>query len=103
MGAGGDGTSQAARQRDGAPAKDAASASVGDSEQDDRVSNEPVWSSGVAFYPPSRKYWRIGGKWCISSHRAQHALAFMCLRVLSVLSHTRLAAPPCAFPRNQVE
>lgn len=22
-----------------------------------------VWSSGVAFYPPSRKYWRIGGKW----------------------------------------
>mmetsp|Transcript_84195 Transcript_84195/g.191973 ORF Transcript_84195/g.191973 Transcript_84195/m.191973 type:complete len:451 (-) Transcript_84195:41-1393(-) len=23
----------------------------------------PVWSSGVAFYPPSSKYWRIGGKW----------------------------------------
>lgn len=24
---------------------------------------QAVWSSGVAFYPPSRKYWRIGGKW----------------------------------------
>lgn len=24
---------------------------------------KPVWSSGVAFYPPSDKYWRIGGKW----------------------------------------
>jgi len=23
----------------------------------------PVWSSGVAFYPPSTKFWRIGGKW----------------------------------------
>lgn len=22
-----------------------------------------VWSSGVPFYPPSDKYWRIGGKW----------------------------------------
>jgi fatty acid desaturase/cytochrome b involved in lipid metabolism len=22
-----------------------------------------VWSSGVPFYPPSKKYWRIGGKW----------------------------------------
>jgi len=24
---------------------------------------QAVWSSGVAFYPPSRKYWRIGKKW----------------------------------------
>jgi len=24
---------------------------------------EPAWSSGVVFYPPSEKYWRIGGKW----------------------------------------
>jgi len=23
----------------------------------------PSWSSGVPFYPPSTKYWRIGGKW----------------------------------------
>jgi cytochrome b involved in lipid metabolism len=22
-----------------------------------------VWSSGVPFFPPSDKYWRIGGKW----------------------------------------
>ena len=22
-----------------------------------------VWSSGVPFFPPSEKYWRIGGKW----------------------------------------
>lgn len=22
-----------------------------------------AWSSGVAFFPPSKKYWRIGGKW----------------------------------------
>jgi hypothetical protein len=22
-----------------------------------------TWSSGVPFYPPSEKYWRIGGKW----------------------------------------
>ena len=22
-----------------------------------------VWSSGVPFFPPSTKYWRIGGKW----------------------------------------
>jgi len=22
-----------------------------------------VWSSGVPFFPPSQKYWRIGGKW----------------------------------------
>jgi hypothetical protein len=24
---------------------------------------QPVHSSGVDFYPPSEKYWRIGGKW----------------------------------------
>jgi len=24
---------------------------------------KPTWSSGVAFYPPSQRYWRIGGKW----------------------------------------
>jgi hypothetical protein len=33
-----------------------------------RVSNhsrdaEPVWSSGVVFYPPSLKYWHIGNQW----------------------------------------
>ena len=24
---------------------------------------KPVWSSGVPFYPPSSRYWRIGGEW----------------------------------------
>ena len=24
---------------------------------------KPVWSSGVPFYPPSTRYWRIGGEW----------------------------------------
>lgn len=24
---------------------------------------QPVWSSGVKFYPPSKKYWRIGNEW----------------------------------------
>ena len=24
---------------------------------------KPVWSSGVPFYPPSDRYWRIGGEW----------------------------------------
>jgi len=28
-----------------------------------QIEAKAVWSSGVAFYPPSRKYWRIGGKW----------------------------------------
>ena len=25
--------------------------------------SKSIWSSGVPFYPPSRKYWRIGNKW----------------------------------------
>ena len=24
---------------------------------------KPVWSSGVPFFPPSDRYWRIGGEW----------------------------------------
>eukprot|EP00547_Thalassionema_nitzschioides_P000459 CAMPEP_0194204406 /NCGR_PEP_ID=MMETSP0156-20130528/3931_1 /TAXON_ID=33649 /ORGANISM="Thalassionema nitzschioides, Strain L26-B" /LENGTH=391 /DNA_ID=CAMNT_0038930405 /DNA_START=161 /DNA_END=1333 /DNA_ORIENTATION=- len=24
---------------------------------------DPVWSSNVLFYPPSKKYWRIGNQW----------------------------------------
>ena len=24
---------------------------------------DPVWSSGVPFYPPSKKFWRIGNEW----------------------------------------
>lgn len=24
---------------------------------------QPVWSSGVPFFPPSDRYWRIGGEW----------------------------------------
>jgi len=27
------------------------------------VEPKPVWSSGVPFYPPSDRYWRIGGEW----------------------------------------
>mmetsp|Transcript_45770 Transcript_45770/g.68088 ORF Transcript_45770/g.68088 Transcript_45770/m.68088 type:complete len:430 (-) Transcript_45770:1209-2498(-) len=27
------------------------------------MTQQPVWSSGVAFYPPSTKYWRIGNEW----------------------------------------
>eukprot|EP00947_MAST-08B_sp_MAST-8B-sp1_P003976 g3976.t1 len=27
------------------------------------IKDGAVWSSGVPFYPPSEKYWRIGGKW----------------------------------------
>ena len=27
------------------------------------TSRPPVMSSGVAFYPPSDRLWRIGGKW----------------------------------------
>mmetsp|Transcript_59036 Transcript_59036/g.129618 ORF Transcript_59036/g.129618 Transcript_59036/m.129618 type:complete len:491 (-) Transcript_59036:349-1821(-) len=30
---------------------------------DEGIRTAPVWSSGVPFYPPSAKYWRIGGKW----------------------------------------
>jgi cytochrome b involved in lipid metabolism len=24
---------------------------------------KPIWSTRVPFFPPSDKYWRIGGKW----------------------------------------
>lgn len=37
------------------------------SNEDKVVQNEelanPAWSSNVLFYPPSKKYWRIGNKW----------------------------------------
>mmetsp|Transcript_121720 Transcript_121720/g.351424 ORF Transcript_121720/g.351424 Transcript_121720/m.351424 type:complete len:500 (-) Transcript_121720:61-1560(-) len=33
------------------------------SQKEAATSRKAVWSSGVAFYPPSRKYWRIGRKW----------------------------------------
>ena len=40
------------RKRDGSPT----------SVRDD-LPPQPVMSSGVAFYPPSKQLWRIGGKW----------------------------------------
>ena len=30
---------------------------------DDMCVQKPTWSSTVAFYPPSTKYWRIGNSW----------------------------------------
>lgn len=27
------------------------------------MNSKVTWSNGVAFYPPSEKYWRIGGEW----------------------------------------
>merc|ERR1719399_1213938 len=32
----------------------------------------PVWSSGVPFYPPSERLWRIGGKWYDFAPFMQH-------------------------------
>ena len=34
---------------------------------------QAVWSSGVAFYPPSRRHWRIGGG---TRRRQPHAAEF---------------------------
>jgi fatty acid desaturase/cytochrome b involved in lipid metabolism len=31
--------------------------------EEPKLQSKAVWSSGVAFYPPSRNFWRIGGKW----------------------------------------
>ena len=35
----------------------------GTSTEAPNVEPKPVWSSGVPFYPPSDRYWRIGGEW----------------------------------------
>ena len=44
---------------DGKPALAAAAAAA--ASDDKQV--KPVWSSGVPFFPPSSRYWRIGGEW----------------------------------------
>ena len=44
--------------RSDSPLAAAAAAAASDDEQ-----VKPVWSSGVPFFPPSSRYWRIGGEW----------------------------------------
>jgi len=39
----------------------AAAAAAAAASDDEQV--KPVWSSGVPFFPPSSRYWRIGGEW----------------------------------------
>ena len=34
-----------------------------DQELDYEINPSPILSSGVAFYPPSNHYWRVGGQW----------------------------------------
>ena len=64
MGGGGDATSQpAARQRAGSRREDGGSVDDAAAQSAPANNSVPVWSSGVAFFPPSAKYWRIGGKW----------------------------------------
>mmetsp|Transcript_21351 Transcript_21351/g.51425 ORF Transcript_21351/g.51425 Transcript_21351/m.51425 type:complete len:481 (-) Transcript_21351:114-1556(-) len=62
MGGGGDAT-QAARQRGGSRREGEPNADDAAAQSAPANSSVPVWSSGVAFFPPSTKYWRIGGKW----------------------------------------
>merc|ERR1740117_1925675 len=35
----------------------------GQAKRPSSTASDPVISSGVAFYPPSKKFWRIGGVW----------------------------------------